>query len=99
MSGSATSGAAKTSAKSATPVLSIDAATLQFAGRTIWQDLSIDVAPHEFIAVIGSNGSGKSSLLAVAATLIRPDTGQVIIDDIDATRLTPGGQGIQRQLD
>ncbi|HBR89850.1 MAG TPA: ABC transporter ATP-binding protein, partial [Microbacterium sp.] len=30
-----------------------------------------------------------SSLLAVAATLIRPDSGTVLIDDIDATRLDP----------
>ena len=80
MSGSATSGAAKTSAKSATPVLSIDAATLQFAGRTIWQDLSIDVAPHEFIAVIGSNGSGKSSLLKAILGQVELSKGQIKVD-------------------
>jgi putative ABC transport system ATP-binding protein len=38
--------------------------------------------------ITGPSGSGKSSLLAVAATLIRPDTGHVWINDIDAATLT-----------
>jgi len=43
--------------------LSIKAADLSFAEKTLWQGLNLEVAPGEFIAVIGSNGSGKSSLL------------------------------------
>ena len=43
--------------------LSIKAADLAFAEKTLWQGLNLEVAPGELIAVIGSNGSGKSSLL------------------------------------
>lgn len=52
--------------------------------------VSLTAHPGTVTGITGPSGSGKSSLLAVAATLIRPDTGQVIIDDVDATRLTPG---------
>lgn len=44
--------------------------------------------PGTVTGITGPSGSGKSSLLAVAATLIRPTTGQVLINDIDATHLT-----------
>lgn len=44
-------------------VLEVSSASLSFGERAIWQDLSFSVAPGEFIAVIGANGSGKSMLL------------------------------------
>jgi ATP-binding cassette subfamily B protein RaxB len=42
--------------------------------------LSIDVANHESIAIIGASGSGKSSLLKVLASLQQPAAGRVLID-------------------
>jgi len=44
-------------------LLSIQNASLAFGEHTLWTGLDLEVQPHEFIAVIGSNGSGKSSLL------------------------------------
>lgn len=44
-------------------LLSIRGASLAFGERIIWQNLSFEVEPGEFIAVIGANGSGKSMLL------------------------------------
>ncbi|WP_253202171.1 metal ABC transporter ATP-binding protein [Subtercola sp. PAMC28395] len=46
-------------------VLSLHNAGLAFGGRTLWSGLDLDVRAGEFIAVIGSNGSGKTSLLKV----------------------------------
>jgi len=51
--------------------------------------VTLTARPGTVTGITGPSGSGKSSLLAVAATLIRPDTGQVLIDDIDATQLKP----------
>ncbi|WP_327070041.1 ABC transporter ATP-binding protein [Kitasatospora sp. NBC_01302] len=55
---------------------------------TALDEVNLEVAPGEFTAVVGPSGSGKSSLLAVAATLLRPDRGQVLIDGQDAGALS-----------
>ena len=48
---------------SAAPVVSFRRAALAFDGRVLWHDLDLDVAPGEFLAVLGPNGSGKTTLL------------------------------------
>ncbi|WP_433871649.1 ABC transporter ATP-binding protein [Saccharopolyspora sp. CA-218241] len=47
--------------------------------------VGLDVPAGSVTAVIGPSGSGKSSLLAVAATLITPDSGRVVVDGTDTT--------------
>lgn len=51
--------------------------------------VSLTARPGSVTGITGPSGSGKSSLLAVAATLIRPDSGKVLIDDIDVAGLSP----------
>ncbi|HEY5855410.1 MAG TPA: ATP-binding cassette domain-containing protein [Aldersonia sp.] len=56
---------------------------LQVAARSAVRDVDveIDVAPGEVLAVLGPNGAGKSTVLAMAAGLLRPDGGRVVLGD------------------
>lgn len=56
---------------------------------TALDHVTMRVEPGEFAAVAGPSGSGKSSLLAVAATLIAPASGTVEIAGRDVTGLGP----------
>ena len=47
------------------PVVSLRGASLQFGRRALWEDLNLDIRPGEFFAVLGPNGSGKTSFLKV----------------------------------
>ncbi|MEV4244250.1 ABC transporter ATP-binding protein [Streptosporangium canum] len=53
---------------------------------TALDHVSLAVGPGEFTAVVGPSGSGKSSLLAVAATLITPASGTVSIAGQDISQ-------------
>ncbi len=54
---------------------------------TALDTVNLTVHPGQFISLVGPSGSGKSSLLAVSATLIKPTSGLVLIDGVDATTL------------
>ncbi len=51
--------------------------------------VSLTAHPGTVTGITGPSGSGKSSLLAVAGTLLRPDSGEILIDGSDVTALSP----------
>ncbi|MBQ1210628.1 MAG: ABC transporter ATP-binding protein, partial [Clostridia bacterium] len=54
---------------------------------------SIKVEKGEFVAIIGTSGSGKSTFLHICAGLDKPDAGQVIINGTDITKLSHDALG------
>jgi phospholipid/cholesterol/gamma-HCH transport system ATP-binding protein len=48
-----------------------------FEGRTILEDVNLDVFPGETMVILGGSGSGKSTLLRLMTGLIRPDHGSI----------------------
>ena len=59
---------------------------------TALDDVALTVAPGEIVAVTGPSGSGKSSLLAVAGTLVTADAGTVAVDGVDVSTLDQKGR-------
>jgi len=57
------------------PVLELEDAALSFGRRELWSGLSLRVEPGEFVAVLGANGSGKTSLVRAILGLQRLSTG------------------------
>ena len=47
----------------------------------------LEVPRGNVTAITGASGSGKSSLLALGSTLIRPDKGEVLIEDVNITTI------------
>lgn len=47
------------------------------------RNVSLDIAAGEFIMITGRSGSGKSTLLNLTAGLIRPNSGEVLIEDVN----------------
>jgi len=61
------------------PVLEFEGGELGFGDRTLWTGLDLAVRPGEFLAVLGPNGSGKTSLLKTILGQQRLDAGTVTL--------------------
>ncbi|MER7272868.1 ABC transporter ATP-binding protein [Dactylosporangium sp. NPDC000244] len=61
--------------------------TLGYDGRTVAEDLSIDIPDGSFTVIVGPNACGKSTLLRSLARVLKPKAGHVLLDGRDiATR-------------
>src|SRR3989449_5756142 len=61
------------------PAVRFERVTLEYGTRRIWSDLSLDVARGAFVAILGPNGSGKTSLLRAILGLVIPSSGRVLV--------------------
>jgi putative ABC transport system ATP-binding protein len=63
---------------------------LKAAGHTIsiLDQITLDIAAKERVAIVGPSGSGKSTLLGLIAGLDRPTSGSIDIDGVDITTLS-----------
>jgi len=62
--------------------------TIAFEDDVVLKDVSFRITRGETKIIVGASGSGKSTILKLILGLIRPDSGHIIIDDQDITRMT-----------
>jgi branched-chain amino acid transport system permease protein len=81
------------------PLLEIRGLSKAFGGLRAVDNLNLVVMPGTIVALIGPNGSGKTTVFNLVTGLAEPDAGQVIVSGEDVTRLKPHvivGRGIAR---
>ena len=68
-------------------MLKLVAVGKRFGGRTVLNNVSLDLAAGEYVAILGESGIGKSTLLNVIAGLEPVDSGEIFFDQHEITRL------------
>ena len=62
-----------------------------FGPVDVLHDISLDITPGEIMAIVGPSGAGKPTLLQIAGTLDRPDSGEVLFDGKNLMKLKDKG--------
>ncbi|MGX1165833.1 osmoprotectant transport system ATP-binding protein [Bradyrhizobium sp. USDA 372] len=74
---------------SAKPAISYQHVTKRFGSLAAADDVSLDVAEGEFVAIVGGSGSGKTTLLRLANRLIETDSGTITVEGEDVRNVDP----------
>lgn len=74
------------------PLLKVNGITKAFGGIVAVDDLSLTVASREILALMGPNGAGKTTTFNLIAGSLIPDSGSIVFDGQDITRLKPNGR-------
>ena len=77
------------------PLLRFEKVTCQRGGRLLFEGFDLAVGPGEALQVTGRNGSGKSSLLRLAAGLLKPEAGAI---EAAALALADDNLALDREL-
>jgi putative spermidine/putrescine transport system ATP-binding protein len=69
--------------------LSIDSVSVSYGTTPVLDCVSLDVQRGEMVALLGSSGCGKTTLLRAIAGFVQPSSGRIVVDGRDITRLPP----------
>src|ERR1700749_4431871 len=67
-------------------ILRSDKITKRYKSRTVANEVSVEIKQGEVVGLLGPNGAGKTTSFYMIVGLIRPDAGQILLDDQDITR-------------
>ncbi|HTO78797.1 MAG TPA: ATP-binding cassette domain-containing protein, partial [Methylocystis sp.] len=64
----------------AAPLLAVERASKRFGPTVALDDVSLEIAPGEFFALLGPSGCGKTTLMRVIAGFETPDSGRLSLE-------------------
>lgn len=71
----------------------LDQISKRFGGQWVVDNVSLEIADKELFVLLGSSGSGKSTILRMIAGLTEPTRGRVLLHGTDVTHLPPQRRG------
>jgi zinc/manganese transport system ATP-binding protein len=74
-----TAGASRDATPADRPAVVLDDAAVRLGGRTVWSHVSLEVGAGEFVAVLGPNGVGKSTLIKAVLGILPLAEGRVTV--------------------
>lgn len=79
------------------PMIDIDTVTKYFGEKLVLDRVSLRIAPHEVVCLIGASGSGKSTLLRCVNRLVAHDYGTIRLDGVPVDDPSFGKTGLQKR--
>ena len=78
-------------------MLTLEAVSKRFGGRTVLDRVSLRIAAGEYVAVIGDSGIGKSTLLNAIAGLEPVDAGRILFKEKEISRMEDDALALMRR--
>jgi putrescine transport system ATP-binding protein len=78
----------------AQPLIKVQGVTKRFDGVAAIDDVSLDVFPAEFFALLGPSGCGKTTLMRMLAGFEQPSSGTISIDGKDMASVPPNKRAV-----
>jgi len=72
----------------------IEQISKKYGNHYVVDKVSLDVSDGELVVLLGSSGSGKSTILKIVAGLVLPDEGRILLNELDITNLPPQKRGL-----
>ena len=79
---------------SAKTLIDLDHISKSFDGEMVLDDLCLSIKENEFLTLLGPSGCGKSTTLRILGGFLTPDTGRVIFDGEDITKVPPNRRNL-----
>ena len=75
-------------------MIQLEQLTWKVSGRTILENVTVEIPNNTYAVLMGSTGCGKTTLLEILCGLRQPTSGRVLLDGVDVTDLEPRERGI-----